>query len=871
MADEPTPSLRDILLTRRGLAFLPSGTPASGTKSGGAADPVCAVELELAQLGYVPSARLRARISTRSIDELSAFRAASIAAILRHLGGDPKHEPLFRRFPEGVPQDTAELWWKKVLVHFLQAEGQPCLFCGRSGTTHVLNPCRHVVCDQCFDGSNYSACPSCEHQVDRSSPFFQPAPRRGPPAEKVVFKLLDLGEDEVQEVRRLFVSLCERKQALSPDDRQALTVLLREYKSRVLPWLPEKIPVRENVAIVFGTLFQECGPGEVLPVARRYMTTATDVLRFIAVLSGTDGSLLRETLFKVVDRTEPPSRFWSQVAKWIGAPAPGPQHSKVTIPIRVCRFKVAKMSRPLRRALLSLLDGMDRDRLLEDMLRHRSYWVWVGEFLHPHEHAARFPNVAAAFQVVRKKTSEGTPAPRFRGWHSRLEQHVLEKSVDKLLEVLNERPGEFARRFDFALRSVRGDDAAIDRVVQSFVQLVPALATPVLLTLSCHLPRRVERASVRVYWPKGRIAKGVSAPDQRTVLSLRAIEPAVAAITGELLERFSRKPAFAQAVVDQELRNVTAPFNERTASRSAVSLPRGSRIRVPLEKTVRLFLHWCEPATAGQRTDLDLSVALYDDAWKHVGVCSYYQLQLKSKHGPVIARSSGDLQNAPWPDGATEFVDLDSEQALASGARYAVMVVNAFAGMPFSRLERGNAGLMLRGDTGGQHFDPRTVELQFALDGENGVFMPLVLDLREKMLHWLDVQSKGQFAMNNVENSNSAIAKICPELMAYFGSGVRPSMYELALYHAAARCERVIVRGSESRLFERKSGEDIAAFHKRLLAGDSGEPVASVNGDTSPALAVLFRGDLELPEGSSIYALFRERLIPSLAASDLLS
>ena len=73
------------------------------------------------------------------------------------------------------------------------------------------------------------------------------------------------------------------------------------------------------------------------------------------------------------------------------------------------------------------------------------------------------------------------------------------------------------------------------------------------------------------------------------------------------------------------------PFNERTASAAAVSLPRGSRIRVPVEKTIRLFLHWCQPEKDGDQTDLDLSVALYDEAWRYLGVCSYYQLKLAGK------------------------------------------------------------------------------------------------------------------------------------------------------------------------------------------------------------------------------------------------
>ena len=64
---------------------------------------------------------------------------------------------------------------------------------------------------------------------------------------------------------------------------------------RVLAWLPPAIPVRENVAIVFGTLLRGGDAAAVLARARRYLGTATDVLRLIAVLSGTDGGLIAGT------------------------------------------------------------------------------------------------------------------------------------------------------------------------------------------------------------------------------------------------------------------------------------------------------------------------------------------------------------------------------------------------------------------------------------------------------------------------------------------------------------------------------------------------------------------------------------------------
>jgi hypothetical protein len=863
--DDQGTTVRSLLLTRCGLVFAPE----LNAEVPGAL--VHGVELELAELGYVLSPRLRVRLGRQTAGTLGDLCASLFSNLAAALGADRQHTPLLRNFPRDVPTDTRALWWRKVLSHYVQAPSQPCLFCGAMGTTHVLSPCEHVVCDRCFDGSNYSACPVCEHHVDRSSPFFLESPIRDVPKERVTFRQLDLTDDETSAARAFFVSLCERKQALSPDDREALLVILRERGDEVLSWVPAKIPVRENVAIVFGTLFQACEADVVLPVARRYMTTATDVLRFIAVLSGTDGSLQAEVIFKTIDVVSDAPRFLGKISALLGMRQPATRTTKATIPVRVKRFKIARLRRPLRRALLSLLEGFEEDRLMEDMLRHRSYWVWAGEFLHPTEYAARFPRVARAFELVRKQSPDGQPAPAFPGWGSRLERAITTKDVGAMLSVLRERPGELARRFDRALRVAGSEPTAVDAVVAAFADNVPNFATPVLLTLRTHLATRAQKAPVRVYWPKGRVAKGVSSPDERATIPRSAIDRAIPAVDSELLRRLAEKPAFDVALVDEALADVTVPFNERTASSAAVALPRGSRIPVPAGKVVRLFLHWCQPEKGGHTTDLDLSVGFYDEAWNHIGVCSYYQLQAKGVGDTILAKSAGDLRDGPWPDGATEFVDMDCSAARNSAVRYAVMVVNNYGGMPFSRLERAFAGLILRDDPEGRHFDPRTVALKFSLAGENGVFLPLVLDVRENVLHWLDVQSKGQFEFNNVASSNQAITKICPELMSYFGSGARPSILDLALLQAAARCRTVIVRGPSVCRYTRRAGEEASAFYARLRRKDADERGAPITLGSAPVLAALFKGDLELPKGSATYALFRERVIPSLAASDLLS
>lgn len=846
--------LRAVLLRRLGLLFVEPSSLAP-------ADALArAFELEMAALGYALSTRLRDRVARSAPDALAELLRWARATLTTQVGADQHHVPLFASFPDDIPEDTEDLWWTKIIVHFAQAEGQPCLFCRRTGTTHVLQPCLHVVCDRCFDGASYTACPVCEHHVDKRAPFFLPKAPRGQPHERVRFRLLDVTDDPDLALRALVRSWCERTQAMTPTDVTDLQTVVRVLGARVLPWLPERIPVKENVAHVFGTLWRTCAPDAVLAAAHPHLRSATDVLRTIAVLSGADASLTAVT---------------------IAAPPKGPVTLKKALPgqaaptaprtTRVRRFRVAPLKRAQRRALLAVLEALDGERLLEDMLRHRSWWVWVGELLHPHDYARRFPKVAAAFVAVRGRDTHGRVVTPPATFSRRIERALSSCDLDLLLTTLEQRPGELARRFDLALRLGDGDAAKVARTVAAFERHVAAMTTPVLVTLAALLPTRRARAPVRVFWPKSKVSVGAAAPDLRTPLPVDAIAPAVRAVEAELLTRMAKKPQFTEAIVDDALATIIVPFNERTATRAAVALPRGSRIDVPAGKVVRLFLHWCEPP-GGRTTDIDLSVALYDDAWGYVGTCSYYELVCKDPRGNVVAKSAGDLRSAPHPDGATELVDLHVENALAAGARFAVMVVNNYNGLSFSALERGFAGVMLRDDVGGAYVDPRTVTLKFDLQGDNGIYLPLVLDVRERTLHWLDTSSKGALALNNVATSSAAIGTVCPRLMSYFGSGVRPSLRELALLHAAARTRRVHLRGVRGAVdtFVRHDHETPALFLRRLREGAPDESAVTLL-PQGPCLAALLRGDLDLPAGSQVYALFRERVTSPIAAAELLS
>lgn len=838
-----------------------------------------AFDLELGLLGYAVSYKLRKVLATLSPEALAEQLTFVRDTLGEMLGAWQVHEPLFRSFPDGIPtaDETFDLWVRKGLVHWCQSAHAPCLTCGRSGTTHVLWPCYHVVCEKCYDGTSYSACPICERDVDRSSPFFQPSTPRTPSArEQVTLKLIDLGEGFEVEAHKLFQSYCLRTQAMSPDDRANMKLIVTEIGLPVTGWLPKAIPIKENLAIVFGELLKDLDQVAVFQAARPYLATATDVLRVIAVYSGDDGSLQGKQELANAGRHRRKRQFRT-----------------------VKRFKTGKLCREFRREVLGFLNELSFERLVEDMMRHESYWVWLGEFLHPFEYRTRYPQACMAFAVLRGTkpgqdglgnvlrrfarserlvtiASDGTfRAPTF---NAQLEAAARIGDGERFVSVAEERPGDFARRLDQALCLVQasGQPQALEKVAASFLGRIQKMATPVLATLLGHLPSR--RISCRnggslphrIFWPKGQVAKGVSIADERDPLPDAIVNSLVNGITNDLLRRFGEKPGFVNAVIDPSMRGVIVPFNERTASPGQVAtLPRGSQLAVPEGKTMRLFVHWCQ-TKGGERTDLDLSAAFYNASWDMVGHCSWQGLSWgKIKH-------SGDRQEAPFPKGNDEYIDLDVDAARRYGARYAVMQVLSFCGQSFDELERAYAGVMMRDDVHGQVYDPRTVEFKFSLKGESGVFVPMVVDLETGMMHWVDLYKSGRSSFNTVHSEDGdSLPQVCREMMEYFGSGVRISMLQLALLHAAARCKFVCLRNEDGftcDMYTRYTGESVPSFYGRLVRGECNSAAMPLPQQFEGAtFACLLKGDMKLPEGSQAYALHREQLTSVIAAADLLS
>jgi len=826
--------LRTLLLARGRTVVLDPDRVASAATRPSRDGDVERLEDELAQLGFVMSLDLAMTVRRLPFQAAQHLKEWLVGTLAASVGAHRPHVPLFRGFPTTTPSNTRALYLRRMLSWLYTRADQPCPWCGQIKTVGALDPCGHLVCRTCWDGGNYAGCPICHRRVAMGDPFVLPAPEAD--AERVrhpdgQLRIIDLAFDMIAVARDRFERLTARTTPLSKADREEIETVIDVIGPKSAIWLPSKIAVKETMAIAVARLWIGAPDRPAMVKATQgHLATATDVLRVAIVLMGGDPAL--------------PAR------------QPNPLRS---------------IARGLRRAVLDALDRLPLESLLEDFVRHAGLWKRVGERLHPFEVAARLPNAALAFAAIRNTDlSKTTFARALRGpaaaagnlsldgdrarvtaWGGPIEDALRRSDVVTAITRLAVRPGELLRRADHLLRTAGDDEPALHAVTEAIRAAIPRGSPNLLLTLGAHVRARTAPWPRRVMFPKGEVLRAWGMPDRRPPLRRDAIGAVDDAIRAELLARAARCKAFARAVIDRSLVDLPVPIGERGASTSRLAWPRGSELAIPAGESLRLFLHWEEPAS--ERVDLDLSVAFYDASWRHRATCDYTNLVV----GERAAVHSGDLTSAAAPLGASEFLDLHLDALAELGARHAVMVVFSYNAIPFDRLTHGFAGLMVS-PAEGAPFDPRAVAQRFDLGGRSMITIPLTIDLEARRLRWLDVHVTGRAALHDVGGYRAALAHVGRDFEDLIASRARPTMWDVAALHAAARANVIYIRerdGSVSTVRRRDDESMVSRLARIYDNPDADSQLAKIPSADAPTWVALVVGDLALPAGSGGYVL----------------
>lgn len=200
--------------------------------------------------------------------------------------------------------------------------------------------------------------------------------------------------------------------------------------------------------------------------------------------------------------------------------------------------------------------------------------------------------------------------------------------------------------------------------------------------------------------------------------------------------------------------NATMPVPLSLASRSntvtdRLRLDQGERCVIEGEgSTLRMFVHWFNSGSDDwhRSVDIDLGMSLFDENFETLDSWSYNNVYSgrRGNHGVNdIVTFSGDITNAPRPDGASEFYDVDMVgfKAKYPKGRYLVMSLTVYNGGTVDSIDH-FAGVMRRGKTqSGQVFDARTVMSGSRSGVKSRLALPLAVDIDTAELIWLDTDT----------------------------------------------------------------------------------------------------------------------------------
>lgn len=543
-------------------------------------------------------------------------------------------------------------------------------------------------------------------------------------------KVLEAGSFD--DLNDIFNNFCASKTSLSKSDVDDMVFILNSAKVT----LPDEIPFKENTACIC-RLLVDTGVDTDGSLCRKYIKTATDVLRLVTAMSDGDVSLAENTKFRNLKRGE-------------------------------------------RRIIMNLLAGCGN--AAEDMSRYAGRWIRVGEKLHPGEFAKneRYTKVVQAFGVIR---NDG----KIKSFAGRVDAAVASGDVNTVVSLLKKRPGEFARRIDFLLRTF-DKDADRKAVIMSFASVAKDVSSTVLLQVREHFINKLDGSDdMRVFFPKGNLARSYYVKNNKTkTIPEDVMKMVVAVCESTLVNIYGNREFLGKVYIDEALKNYTVPFSLRSAGKTMTAVSRGSRIAIDdSAKIIRPFIWWTN--TKDNIIDVDLSVAVFADNWDCLEHVSY--TNLKSSRFGIC--HSGDITNGGPVDGegVAEFIDLDIEKALSAGARYAAFNVYNFSDENFSKMEHAAFGFMTRNDMkSGEIFEPSTVKQRMDLASATTTCIPVIFDLRERVLIWCDMaltadHVRAGYGGINVESNLPSVVVTCKAMVDV----KKPNLYDLFTFNAKAR------------------------------------------------------------------------------------
>jgi len=216
------------------------------------------------------------------------------------------------------------------------------------------------------------------------------------------------------------------------------------------------------------------------------------------------------------------------------------------------------------------------------------------------------------------------------------------------------------------------------------------------------------------------------------------------------------KGRLGKVYIDPQMKKIAVPLQENTSMGGFGTLPRGTRIPIPVEsgKKVRAFTYW------EKVNDIDLSAFGISKTGHQV---EFSWRSMWNRQSDAVTYS-GD-QTSGYHGGSEFFdINLDKFKEHYPDIEYIVFCNNVFSRVPFAKCVC-RAGYMVRDmEDSGQVWEPKTVQSSFTIDGDSTFAYLFAIDLKETDFIWINtIRESGvavagttsmQFLMDYFEAAN---------------------------------------------------------------------------------------------------------------------
>ena len=538
-------------------------------------------------------------------------------------------------------------------------------------------------------------------------------------------KLSHLKRVSETEMFDLLKNLLSSNVTLSETNLKDVLTLLKYCDEKETKELIRQIKMKETLMRIAKVQFEETGS------TYAEFSTATDVLRFIALLSG--------------EKLNP----------------------------RFIAFKYFK--RPELNILISKLENVNY--LLDDMKRYRKPWRKFFLMNGNRISFEKYPKVKQAADMLFGKFSHITKKGKFELSRNRMNE-MSDTEFEEFLASFSKYSGDYIRNLLSLVNRISEERA--EKVLKYFLDAAKEANTRLLFQV-CDRILNVKSGEA------GRVVNAKNnwlVLEETIKLSDAVLQKTAEAVIYAILEKLSEKEPLGKVWIDESYQNIAMTTSEKDSNSSLRPLTRGSIIPYSSEvDTLRFYVAWKN--FEGNRVDLDLSAVKFDADFNHLGELAYYS------HNQEGMAFSGDITDAP--QGALEYIDIfDIEKVKEDGTRYVLMTVRSYNGYTFKEMGTAYAGVLelsKKEAKDKKNLYSSAVRHGFALSSNTQTVNTLIVDLEENKYVWLDMNlptNSERKTSNYLTNAQIASLK---DLLNYFVKKEKVSMYQLLMLNAIARGE----------------------------------------------------------------------------------